>query len=226
MIILKQVLELSRTDLLKFIMLVSAEHNQELRYPDLLEEDPSKRVSQSICRHEFKEEVTKKGYKIKLSDIKQDVIDFAKEKISFINQSIKTGYEDFRKPLEPWRREMFEKDLVKKNLDSYPDSIPEILLEASCKIFGHMCPVFFVVEPFTETKVKRSKNRNIPTHIKLRIARRDNYTCQVCGKHLNDFDIEFDHKIPLSKGGSSEESNIQILCIDCNRAKSAKIPEL
>ena len=33
--------------------------------------------------------------------------------------------------------------------------------------------------------------------------------------------IEFDHILPYSRGGSSTFSNLQILCSNCNRAKSA-----
>jgi len=33
--------------------------------------------------------------------------------------------------------------------------------------------------------------------------------------------IEFDHLLPHSHGGSSSEINIQVLCVDCNRAKAA-----
>ena len=31
--------------------------------------------------------------------------------------------------------------------------------------------------------------------------------------------IEFDHVLPYSKGGSSTDGNIQVLCMDCNRRK-------
>jgi len=40
------------------------------------------------------------------------------------------------------------------------------------------------------------------------------------GKHLLDNEVEFDHIIPVSKGGSSEESNIRLTCFDCNRDKN------
>ena len=96
-------------------------------------------------------------------------------------------------------------------------------IEMSCLIYGHFCPVFLVNEPFTETSDTRRVGRHIPTKLKMRIARRDNYTCQVCGKNLKDDELEFDHSIPVSLGGSSEEHNIRLICSNCNRQKSNKL---
>lgn len=57
------------------------------------------------------------------------------------------------------------------------------------------------------------------------IKERDGYTCQYCG--VSTFDephllLEIDHIKPLSKGGMTEESNLQTLCWKCNRSKSNK----
>src|ERR1035437_9723912 len=35
--------------------------------------------------------------------------------------------------------------------------------------------------------------------------------------------LEMDHSVPVSKGGKTEESNLQTLCRRCNRAKSRKL---
>lgn len=88
-----------------------------------------------------------------------------------------------------------------------------------CRVFGHLCPVFKVAEPFTETKEQRNISRNIPSVTQRRVLRRDNNICQMCKKHIGDDEIQFDHIIPWSKGGSSEENNIRLLCADCNRKR-------
>jgi len=58
------------------------------------------------------------------------------------------------------------------------------------------------------------------------IKNRDNHTCQSCGLSTADEKnllLEIDHKIPLSRGGFTTESNLQTLCWRCNRKKGAKL---
>lgn len=52
------------------------------------------------------------------------------------------------------------------------------------------------------------------------VWRRDQGHCVTCGSNEN---LEFDHIIPHSLGGSDTERNLQLLCAPCNRAKSATI---
>jgi hypothetical protein len=112
------------------------------------------------------------------------------------------------------------KEIENFDINDYPVKHPKKQAEQFCSIFGHMCPVFVVSEPFTESNRLREVSRYIPREVMLRVARRDNSTCQICGRHLLDNEIQFDHKIPVSKGGPSTESNIQVTCLDCNLNKS------
>lgn len=57
----------------------------------------------------------------------------------------------------------------------------------------------------------------IPDEVKQYVWQRDKGQCAKCASQEN---IEFDHIIPISKGGSNTARNIQILCQDCNRSKS------
>ena len=94
--------------------------------------------------------------------------------------------------------------------------------DKSCRIFGHDCPVFFVAEPLTETKELRNISRSIPRITQFRVLKRDNQICRDCGSAVRDQDVEFDHIIPWSKGGSSDEHNVKLLCKTCNRRKGKK----
>lgn len=60
----------------------------------------------------------------------------------------------------------------------------------------------------------------IPEDVRFAVWRRDGGKCVKCGSNNN---LEFDHVIPVSKGGSNTERNIQLLCEKCNREKSDKI---
>lgn len=103
--------------------------------------------------------------------------------------------------------------------------LPDLDTHRSCRIFGHECPVFFIAEPLTETKEMRNISRNIPRPIQFRVLKRENQVCRACGMPVADNDIHFDHIIPWSKGGPTEESNIQLLCGTCNHKKSDKFEE-
>ncbi|MHA1559618.1 MAG: HNH endonuclease [Alphaproteobacteria bacterium] len=137
-----------------------------------------------------------------------------------MQKAIDTGVEDTRRPLDPGRMASFIEEIERFDPEDYPPEIPEVFTDGACSIFGHICPVFFSAEATTESSTERRKGRYIPFATKMRVVRRDNHTCQHCGKHLRDDEVEFDHIIPLARGGNSEEHNVRLTCFDCNRGKS------
>ena len=60
----------------------------------------------------------------------------------------------------------------------------------------------------------------IPQDVMDAVWNRDGGKCVRCGKSEK---LEFDHIIPVSKGGASTYRNLQLLCENCNRTKSDKI---
>jgi 5-methylcytosine-specific restriction endonuclease McrA len=57
--------------------------------------------------------------------------------------------------------------------------------------------------------------------LRRRILRRDSGLCQICEKS-GRFSLasEVDHIIPLSKGGSDDEDNLQSICRSCHDDKT------
>lgn len=67
---------------------------------------------------------------------------------------------------------------------------------------------------------KYSEDRpQIPRKIRRTVFARDRYCCKCCG---DDQELEIDHIIPYSRGGSNDISNLQTLCRYCNGIKSAR----
>lgn len=126
-------------------------------------------------------------------------------------------------PMDEERRKIFEDDVANSDETYCVEKLSRFESEASCKEFGHLCPAYFVSEPFTETSTGRNRSRSISHSTIIRVARRDNNTCQICGKILLDREIEIDHIIPYSRGGTSDESNLRVTCLECNRKKGKKI---
>ena len=71
-----------------------------------------------------------------------------------------------------------------------------------------------------QKEVSIENNRYISSNVKRAVWRRDQGKCICCG---NNEKLEYDHIIPVSKGGSNTERNIQLLCEKCNRSKGGKI---
>ena len=62
--------------------------------------------------------------------------------------------------------------------------------------------------------------RRLSKEVRSNVWKRDRGKCVECG---SDRDIQFDHVIPFSKGGSDTEENVQLLCKYCNKKKGVKI---
>ena len=66
----------------------------------------------------------------------------------------------------------------------------------------------------------RYASRRVPDSVRAAVMVRDGGRCRRCRRATN---LEIDHIIPVSKEGTSEESNLQTLCRRCNRRKWNKL---
>ena len=68
-------------------------------------------------------------------------------------------------------------------------------------------------------KTGKKRSRYIPVSTRVDVLRRDNYRCVFCGVSSKKVELEIDHIVHFSKGGSNKINNLQTLCSDCNRGK-------
>ncbi len=121
-----------------------------------------------------------------------------------------------------------------------PNCYKELVEKKHCKICGWMpcvvrddynieCPAPLNKKFYSwcESKscgryknVEKERSRKISQKVKNEVWRRDSGRCVGCGSRVN---LEYDHIIPFSKGGSNTARNIELLCEKCNRSKHDKI---
>jgi hypothetical protein len=127
------------------------------------------------------------------------------------------------KPLDDTRRRYFQHLIDTFNPAECVASNDQLETFMSCRVFGHFCPVYFSGETATETAELRRRTRSIDRATMFRVARRDRHVCRRCGENVPDEEVEFDHIIPFSLGGDSDEDNVELTCHACNQRKKAKL---
>jgi len=109
---------------------------------------------------------------------------------------------------EEIRLELLKKEIEKKEKQKIEELRKEVIQELTVE--GQISAEDYL-------QIKREP---IPQNVQDRIWNRDGGTCVKCGSNKN---LEFDHIIPFSKGGSNTYRNLQLLCQTCNRSKSNNI---
>ena len=69
------------------------------------------------------------------------------------------------------------------------------------------------------SKTKR-RRKAISPKVRFEIFKRDNFTCQYCGRKTPDVKLELEHIIPVIKGGTNDITNLLTACEECNIGKS------
>jgi len=68
--------------------------------------------------------------------------------------------------------------------------------------------------------LRSPSKRAVSSRTKKTVAARARWRCEACREIVNA-NYEIDHTVPLFRGGSNDVSNLQCLCPDCHRDKTA-----
>jgi rubredoxin len=106
----------------------------------------------------------------------------------------------------------------------------EILFSCECcpaklslAVFQHKGQTFIEWNEIIVEEEEKPKRQPIKPSLRFEILKRDDYRCQMCGVTAKDgATLEIDHIHPVSKGGTNEPDNLQVLCRDCNAGKGAQ----
>ncbi|WP_051324757.1 HNH endonuclease [Candidatus Solirubrobacter pratensis] len=72
----------------------------------------------------------------------------------------------------------------------------------------------------TDTLPQQPRREVIPREVRRAVFERDRGRCVECG---SNFDIQYDHVIPVALGGANTVANLQLLCAPCNQTKGASL---
>jgi hypothetical protein len=79
-----------------------------------------------------------------------------------------------------------------------------------CQVVNYCVPLDFErLSPITWKKLREA------------VFKRDDYTCQYCDERGGE--LECDHVLPISRGGTNEMGNLVTACASCNRAKRTRL---
>ncbi len=104
------------------------------------------------------------------------------------------------------------------------DSWRQISLERNDETIGLVGRVIKVPRVILLIAYDRVPKRRI-RFSRYNIFARDRNTCQYCGEKFARSELNLDHVVPRSQGGTSSWENVVCSCHECNRRKGGKTPE-
>ncbi len=96
------------------------------------------------------------------------------------------------------------------DLDKVLDMMAQAALE---KYEEELAPKKEVRKIKSENRKAKQKSRHISKETKYQVYKKANGKCQLCGSTKS---LQYDHANPHAKGGGNEQSNIRLLCSNCN----------
>ena len=66
---------------------------------------------------------------------------------------------------------------------------------------------------------KKGKRKGLSQKTRFEVFKRDQFTCQYCGRKAPDVVLQVDHIVPVAEGGKNDILNLVTSCVDCNSGK-------
>ncbi len=101
----------------------------------------------------------------------------------------------------------------------------ELSVEMNDETIGLVDRVIKVPKVILLTTYDRLPRRRV-RFSRYNIFARDKNTCQYCGRKFHRTELTIDHVIPRSLGGTTCWDNVVCCCIECNRKKGGRPPEM
>lgn len=126
----------------------------------------------------------------------------------FIGVRINTRYKQIH-----YQRYSYKINIISNNFSRSENQISERMLFLSEHDFNVSYNNF----------VKIDQRKALTAELRAKIKKRDNFTCQICGKYMPDeVGLHIDHIVSIKNGGKSIPSNLRVLCSKCNGKKGGK----
>jgi len=103
------------------------------------------------------------------------------------------------------------------------DSWSEVAIEAQDQTIGLVDRLVKIPKVIVLIAFDRMPRRHV-RFSRHNIYARDNNTCQYCGAQYPRSELNLDHVVPRSLGGTSTWENIVCSCLACNRRKGGMTP--
>jgi hypothetical protein len=111
------------------------------------------------------------------------------------------------------------RDLIYSTAEAFtPDEMTALILDAENRKKARVARA--MRKTSQETPGAPERRQPIPDDVKIFVWKRDEGRCVKCGSNRN---LEFDHIIPWSMGGSDTTRNLQLLCEECNNLKGGSL---
>jgi hypothetical protein len=94
-------------------------------------------------------------------------------------------------------------------------------LQKACLLLARFKKGEITEQQLLGTAPSRQKQTRATLSLKVRwdVLKRDDYKCVICGACPPDVELEVDHIVAVSRGGTNDFANLRTLCRPCNQGK-------